>query len=94
MIVSAFISVHASRKQGKINKASVLTKLPYYWVPDAALIGRMARKGMGLLLRMVARWWVRFAVWMRDGDGCDGEEAGCQIVENVKKYKKRSHTIL
>ena len=65
-----------------------------HWVPDAALIDRMARKGMGLLLRMVARWWVRFAVWMRDGDGCDGEEAGCQIVENVKKYKKRSHTIL
>ena len=24
---------------------------------------------------MVARWWVRFGVWLRDGDGGDGEEA-------------------
>ena len=24
---------------------------------------------------MVARWWVRFAVWLRDGDGCGGGEA-------------------
>ena len=31
---------------------------------------------MGLLLWMVVRWWMRCAVWLRDGDGGDGEEAG------------------
>ena len=31
---------------------------------------------MGLLLWMVVRWWMRLAVWLRDGDGGDGEEAG------------------
>ena len=29
MIMCAFISVYSSRKQGKFNKASVLTKLPH-----------------------------------------------------------------
>ena len=24
---------------------------------------------------MVARWWIRFAVWLSDGDGGDGVEA-------------------
>ena len=75
VIVSAFISVRASRKQGKKNKVSVLTKLPY-WIPDAALIGKMVeRERTGLLLWMVAKWWVRLAVWLRDGDRGDGGEA-------------------
>ena len=25
---------------------------------------------------MVARWWVRFAVWLGDGDGGDGGDGG------------------
>ena len=29
LIVRAFISVHASRKQGKMNKTSLVTKLPH-----------------------------------------------------------------
>ena len=41
MIVSAFISVRVLRKQGKIKKASVLTRLPHLLGPYAALIGRM-----------------------------------------------------
>ena len=48
MIVSAFISVHASRKSGKIKRVSVLTKLANsltHLVPDTALIGRMAERG-------------------------------------------------
>ena len=28
---------------------------------------------MGLLLWMVARWWERFAVWLRDRDGGEAE---------------------
>ena len=48
VIVSAFISVRASRKQGKKNKVSVLTKLPY-WIPDAALIGRMVEREDGIV---------------------------------------------
>ena len=42
----------------------------------------------------MVRWWLRFGVWLRDGDGGDEEEAesvmlfmkctGNQIVENVK----------
>ena len=42
-----------------------------YWAPDAALISRMAEKGNGIVT-IVARWWVEFAVWLRDGDGGDG----------------------
>ena len=49
MIVSAFNSVHASRKQGKIKKASVLTRLPNPMVPYAALIGRRAERGEGIV---------------------------------------------
>ena len=45
MIVRAFISVHTSRKQGKINEASVLTKLPHPLAPDIALVGRVAEGG-------------------------------------------------
>ena len=41
VIVSAFISIHTSRKQGKINKASILAKLPH---PEAALNGRIAER--------------------------------------------------
>ena len=43
--MSAFVFVHASGKLGKINKASVLTKLPHSLVPDAVLIGGKAEKG-------------------------------------------------
>ena len=56
---------------------------------------------------MVARWWVRFAVLLRDGDGDDGGEAEWAMLfmictENecvpdcgkCKKCKKRWHTIL
>ena len=49
MIASPFIPVHASRKQGKINKTSVLTKLPHSLVPEAALIGRMAQRVDGFV---------------------------------------------
>ena len=65
------------------------------------------RKATGLLLWMVARLCVRSAVWLSDGDGGNGEEAGWVMLfmkhaENqcvpdcgkFKKYKKRSHTIL
>ena len=38
------------------------------------------RGGTGLLLWMVARWWVRFALWLRDGDGDDGGEAEWVII--------------
>ena len=30
---------------------------------------------MGLILWMVARWWIGFAVWLMDGDGGAGGEA-------------------
>ena len=43
--MSTFISVHASRKQGKINEASVFMKLPHPLAPDAALIARVAEGG-------------------------------------------------
>ena len=39
--MSAFISVHVLRKQEKVKKASVLTRLPDSLGPYAALIGRM-----------------------------------------------------
>ena len=52
---------------------------------------------------MVARWWVRFAVWLRDGDGGDGGEAEwgmlfiiCnenKFVLDCGKYKNRKKTI-
>ena len=37
VIVKAFTSVHTSRKEGKINKASVLTKLPHSMDPWRSL---------------------------------------------------------
>ena len=56
---------------------------------------------------MVARLCVRSAVWLSDGDGGNGEEAGWVMLfmkhagnqcvpdcGKFKKYKKRSHTIL
>ena len=29
---------------------------------------------------MVARWCLRFAVWLREGDGGDGEKAVCAML--------------
>ena len=56
---------------------------------------------------MVARWWVRFAVWLRDEDGGDGGEAelvtlfmkctenqGVPDCGKCKTCKKQSHTML
>ena len=53
---------------------------------------------------MVAKWWVRFAMWFRDGDGGDGGEAEwvmlfMKCTENqcvpdcgkCKKCKKNDH---
>ena len=72
-----------------------------HWVPDAALIGRMAEKGDEIV--MVARWWVRFAVQLRDGYGSDEAEAAwvmlflkCtenQCVPDCGKCKKCKKTI-
>ena len=45
MIVSAFISVHASRKQGRSIKHQSSRNSLTHWAPDAALIGGMAEKG-------------------------------------------------
>ena len=78
------------------------------WFPDAALIGRMEEKGDGIVTRDGTGWWVRFAVWLRDGDGGEKGEAEwvmlfikCtenQCVPNCEKWKKsvqkRPHTIL
>ena len=78
------------------------------WFPDAALIGRMEEKGDGIVTRDGTGWWVRFAVWLRDGDGGEKGKAEwvmlfikCtenQCVPNWEKWKKsvqkRSHTIL
>ena len=47
MAVSAFISVHASRKQERSIKRQSSQNSLTYWVPNAALIGRIAEKGDG-----------------------------------------------
>ena len=107
-IVSAFVSVHASGKQGKINKASVLTKLPHSLGPWRSLNWW---NGWERGLDSYYEWWLG-GVWdLLCGWGKEMEvmerrlcvqcylwnvlrTSVCQIVENVKKYEKRSHTIL
>ena len=53
--MSVFISVHALRKQGKINEASVLTKLRLSLGLDAALIGKMTEEGKMIVTVDMAR---------------------------------------
>ena len=56
MIVREFTSVHVSRKQGKIKKASVLMRLPQSLRPlTQSLLVEWLREGKGLLLWMVTR---------------------------------------
>ena len=47
--MSAFISVHVLKKQKKIKKTSASRDSLTHWALDAALIGRMAERGEGIV---------------------------------------------